>query len=85
MMQILEANRAAFSHSKLIHATAAKIYADGVLEGNPYADPPTLPNAAMLQPYLQPRFHYDLETGKAGCSWAMWIPPAHCARKPGPI
>jgi len=64
MMKILEANRAAFSHSPLIHATAAKIYADGVLEGNPYADPPTLPNAAMLRPYLQPRFHYDLKSGK---------------------
>jgi hypothetical protein len=64
MMEILETNRDAFSHSPLIHATAAKIYADGVLEGNPYADPPTLPNGAMLQAYLQPRFHYDLETGK---------------------
>lgn len=64
MMEILETNRAAFSHSPLIHATAAKIYADGVLEGNPYADPPTLPNGAMLQAYLQPRFHYDLENGK---------------------
>lgn len=64
MLEILESNRAAFSHSPLIHASAAKIFADGVLEGNPYADPPTLPNGAMLQAYLQPRFHYDLENGK---------------------
>jgi predicted amidohydrolase YtcJ len=64
MMDILERNREAFSGSRLIHATAAKIYADGVLEGNPYADPPTLPNAAVLQAYWQPRFHYDLNSGK---------------------
>ena len=64
MMEILEANRSIFRNSPLIHATAAKIYADGVLEGNPYADPPTLPNAAVLQAYRQPRFHYDLNSGK---------------------
>lgn len=63
MMEILRRNREAFSHSALIHATAAKIFADGVLEGNPYADPPTLPNAAVLRPYLQPRFDYDATTG----------------------
>ena len=63
MLTDLEANRAAFADSKLIHANAVKIYADGVIEGNPYADPPTLPNAAVLEAYRQPRFHYDLETG----------------------
>jgi len=63
MMADLEANRAAFQRSKLIHANAVKIFADGVIEGNPYADPPTLPNAAVLEAYRQPRFHYDLGTG----------------------
>ena len=33
--------------------------ADGVAEGNPFATPPTLGNAAMLQPYLQPIFSID--------------------------
>ncbi len=42
--------------SKLIRADHVKIFVDGVLEGNPYADPPTLPNGAVLKPYLQPRF-----------------------------
>ncbi|MBT3527915.1 MAG: amidohydrolase family protein, partial [Porticoccaceae bacterium] len=34
----------------------AKIFIDGVLEGDPYAFPPTLPNAASLTNYLQPIF-----------------------------
>jgi len=63
MMEDLETNRAAFANSKRIHANAVKIFADGVIEGNPYADPPTLPNAAVLKAYRQPRFHYDLKTG----------------------
>jgi hypothetical protein len=33
-----------------------KIFADGVLEGNPYASPPTLPDSPALNPYLQPMF-----------------------------
>ncbi|MCU0990087.1 MAG: amidohydrolase family protein [Xanthomonadales bacterium] len=40
-----------------------KIFADGVVEGNPYADPPMLPNAAVLQAYRQPRFRYDPVAG----------------------
>jgi len=64
MMKILEDDRVAFKDSKLIHPRAAKIFADGVLEGNPYSDPPTLPNAAVLKPYLQPRFHFDADSGK---------------------
>lgn len=63
MMADVEAARAAFAGDRLIHPTAVKIFADGVIEGNPYADPPTLPNAAVLEPYRQPRFHYDPEAG----------------------
>ena len=59
MMTELEASRAAFADSPLIKANAAKIYADGVLEGNPYADPPSLPNSAVLEAYRQPRFRFD--------------------------
>lgn len=43
---------------------AAKIFVDGVLEGDPRADPPTLPNAAVLRPYLQPRFDTDPASGE---------------------
>jgi len=59
MMEELQRNREKFSDSPLISATAAKIYVDGVIEGNPLASPPTLPNAAVLAPYKQPQISYD--------------------------
>jgi hypothetical protein len=34
----------------------AKIFVDGVIEGDPHAMPPMLPNAALLNNYLQPIF-----------------------------
>ncbi|HIG66235.1 MAG TPA: hypothetical protein EYQ44_00125 [Porticoccaceae bacterium] len=40
----------------------AKIFVDGVTEGDPYANPPTLPNAASLTDYLQPQFKVDSNT-----------------------
>lgn len=46
-----------------IDATFLKLFADGVLEGDPLASPPTLPNAAFSYPYLQPVFRRDEETG----------------------
>ncbi len=64
MMAIAEASRASFKDSILIHPTAVKIYADGVLEGNPFADPPTLPNGAVLESYRQPQFRFDEASGK---------------------
>mgnify|MGYP003396944577 CR=1 FL=1 len=63
MLEELEAIRASFSGSALIRPTAVKLFADGVVEGNPYADPPMLPNAAVLQAYRQPRFRYDPVAG----------------------
>lgn len=48
--------RAKYAHSPLIRADVVKIFADGVIEGNPLAVPPTLPNGASLRPYLQPLF-----------------------------
>jgi predicted amidohydrolase YtcJ len=69
--------RAKYADNPLIHADFIKIFADGVLEGNPYAVPPTLPDAASLRPFLQPIFgrdaHGDLtvtgyvDTGSALC------------------
>ena len=56
---IVEQARAVRSHfapSGLVRADTIKLYADGGLEGNPFSEPPTLPNAAVLRPYLQPRF-----------------------------
>lgn len=63
MVQDLQQARAMFEGSDLIKGTAVKIFSDGVIEGNPYAAPPTLPNAAVLEAYRQPRFHYDPESG----------------------
>lgn len=63
MLEDLESIRASFSGSRLVRPLAVKIFADGVVEGNPYADPPMLPNAAVLQAYRQPRFRYDPVAG----------------------
>jgi len=48
--------RARYAGGELIRSEAVKIFADGVLEGNPYAMPPTLPESPSLKPYLQPIF-----------------------------
>lgn len=46
-------------NAALFKATGAKIFVDGVIEGNPFAEPPGMPNAASYQAYLQPRFQTD--------------------------
>jgi len=51
--------RARYATDPLIRADVIKLFADGVLEGNPFAVPPTLPNAAALKPFLQPIFSVD--------------------------
>ena len=48
-----------YAQNPLIQATFIKLFADGVLEGNPFSVPPTLPNAAALKPFLQPIFGVD--------------------------
>ena len=48
--------RVKFAGDDLVRAEALKIFADGVLEANPYATPPSLPDAPKLTPYLQPTF-----------------------------
>src|SRR6185437_14079919 len=54
-----KAVRAKYADNPLIHADFIKLFADGVLEGNPFSVPPTLPNAAALHPFLQPIFGVD--------------------------
>jgi predicted amidohydrolase YtcJ len=63
MLEELQTIRTSFADSRLIRPQAVKLFADGVIEGNVYADPPSLPNAAVLQPYRQPRFRYDPVAG----------------------
>lgn len=56
--------RARYADNPLLHADTVKLFADGVLEGNPFAVPPTLPDAANDRPFLQPIFGVD-EAGHA--------------------
>jgi predicted amidohydrolase YtcJ len=62
MLEDLQEARTMFEGNALIDASGVKIFSDGVLEGNPYADPPTLPNSAVLEAFRQPRFSYNPET-----------------------
>ena len=51
--------RARYAATPLLHADFIKLFADGVVEANPFSTPPTLGNAAMLEPFLQPIFATD--------------------------
>ncbi len=51
--------RAKYASNPLIRSDVVKLFGDGVMEGNPYATPPTLPNTLALQPYRQPIFGKD--------------------------
>jgi predicted amidohydrolase YtcJ len=69
--------RAKYANNPFLRADFVKLFADGVMEANPFAVPPTLGNAAVLQPYLQPLFTKDaqghasvtgyVDTGSAVC------------------
>ncbi len=48
-----------YKKSSRIKATFLKLFADGVMEGDPLASPPTLPNAALSRDYLQPVYEWD--------------------------
>lgn len=52
----LKAMRKSVAGSKFIQANGIKIFADGVLEGNPHNDPPSTPNAALIDGFRQPVF-----------------------------
>lgn len=54
MVELAKATRAKYATHPLIHADFAKLFADGVIEGDPNSTPPTLPHGASLRPYLQP-------------------------------
>lgn len=51
--------RAKYAASELIRADVIKIFADGGIEGDVLAVPPTLPDGASLKPWLQPIFALD--------------------------
>jgi len=78
MVAKAKALRARYSNNPMIHADFIKLFADGVLEGNPFAVPPTLPNAAALKPFLQPIFAVDAG-GHATVSGYVDTASATCA------
>lgn len=62
----LKEMRDSHAGSPLIEANAVKLFADGVLEGNPLTAPPTLPVAAMLENFKQPIFGGSIDDGTFG-------------------
>src|ERR1700730_14113261 len=91
MVREASAVRAKYANDPLIRADVVKLFADGVLEGNPYAVPPTLPEVASLHQYLQPIFGKDkdghlsvtgyVDTGSALCQDVRANPGKYSAAK----
>jgi predicted amidohydrolase YtcJ len=87
MVSTATAIRAKYANDPLIRADIVKLFADGVLEGNPYAVPPTLPEVAAIKPYLQPIFaagergHLSVagyvDTGSSLCAGVRAHPEAY--------
>jgi predicted amidohydrolase YtcJ/quercetin dioxygenase-like cupin family protein len=65
VVEEFKAIRERYANSRFIHADGVKIFIDGVIEGNPLASPPTLPNAAVIRSYRQPIFAIDADTMRA--------------------
>ncbi len=59
LVEKAKAVRAKYAGNQYVRADFVKLFADGVVEGNPFAVPPTLGNAALLEAYLQPVFATD--------------------------
>jgi len=84
-----KAVRSKYANNPLVRAPGVKIFADGVLEGNPYATPPTLPDSPSLKAYLQPIFGPGadgkltvtgyVDTASAVCQSVRTSPEAYAA------
>ncbi|MEZ5984035.1 MAG: hypothetical protein R3C54_17185 [Parvularculaceae bacterium] len=61
MIEKAKSYRTKYESVPNIKADYLKLFADGVLEGDPLSTPPTLPNAAMVRDYLQPIFKWSDE------------------------
>lgn len=59
IMEQAQAIRRKYEANSNISADFLKLFADGVLEGDPLSTPPTLPNAAMARDYLQPIYAWS--------------------------
>ncbi len=74
--------REAYDAQALIKADFLKLFTDGVMEGDPLAVPPTLPNAAFSRNYLQPIFTKD-DNGLPQLSGYVDVNDPDCATKAG--
>lgn len=77
MVAKASAVRAKYASNPLIKADTVKLFADGVLEGNPFAVPPTLPDSPSLKPFLQPIFGRD-KSGNATVTGYVDLDSAAC-------
>lgn len=73
-----KAQREKLKNSTLIQPNGVKLFADAVLEGNPYATPPTLPVAAILGSFEQPVFSIDTGTGTVEISGYVELDGTAC-------
>ena len=80
IMKQAAATREKYRDKPNIKADKLKFFVDGVIEGNPLSTPPTLPNAAQLKDYYQPRFGLDENSGDI--TFAGYVDPAGDACKP---
>ncbi len=77
MVAKAKAVRTKYAASPLVQADTVKLFADGVLEGNPFAVPPTLPDSASIKPFLQPIFGRD-KSGRATVTGYVELNGAAC-------
>jgi predicted amidohydrolase YtcJ len=73
IMARARATRDKYASVDNIKADQLKFFVDGVLEGNPYSSPPSLPNGAQLHDFYQPRFRVDPQSGEL--SLAGYVDP----------
>jgi predicted amidohydrolase YtcJ len=73
IMARARATRDKYAAADNIRADQLKFFIDGVLEGNPFANPPGLPNGAQLRNFLQPMFRVDPQSGEL--SLAGYVDP----------
>ena len=84
MLARAKAIRAKYARNPLVSADTVKLFADGVLEANPYAVPPTLGNAAVLTPFRQPIFAMDADGNATVTGYVDTASPACVAWRANP-
>ena len=80
MVKDLEALRERYRRVPYIQVESARIFVDGVIEGNPRSNPPTLPNAAVINNYRQPVFALDMENEKVEITAYVDLASQTCQR-----